>query len=282
MKRKLNFITGLILGVAILLTTGAAASTAIQAVRSSQTIYFNGKQVNWTAYNVADQNYVRLADICEAMGVGLRWDAKTNSVHITTPDDAASAESKAVHSSVVDVIGSGYGQAEASPNPQVGDKITCKDGYVYEIKDLRKYGNSMFASEPTGALPTPTCDWSLLVQPELPDPEARHFTSGGKEYLFVRNLYETRRMQYTLYNAIGANPQTWKNGKPATMANGDPLVRINLSIPDDVNAYSFWPWRSNQITDLFNSCPPGEYSVEAWDLYCDGAFRYTEYYISVK
>ena len=44
---------------------------------------------------------------------------------------------------------------------------------------------------------------------------------------------------------------------------------------------SFWPWRSEQITELFNSCPPGEYSMEAWDVYCDGAFRYTEYYIHV-
>ena len=74
----------------------------------------------------------------------------------------------------------------------------------------------MFASEATAALPSPTCDWSLLPQPDLPAAESRHFTVGGKEYLFMRNLYETRRMQYTLYNAIGNNPQTWVNGKPAT------------------------------------------------------------------
>ena len=41
-------------------------------------------------------------------------------------------------------------------------------------------------------------------------------------------------------------------------------------------------WRSDQIVELFNSCPPGEYAFEAWDVYCDGAFQYTEYYISVK
>lgn len=116
----------------------------------------------------------------------------------------------------------------------------------------------------------------------MPEPEANHFTSGGKEYMFVRNLFETRRMQYTLYNAIGDNPQTWQNGKPVTRADGSPLVTVKLSIPESVAANSFWPWRSDQIVELFNSCPPGEYAFEAWDVYCDGAFQYTEYYISVK
>ncbi len=47
----------------------------------------------------------------------------------------------------------------------------------------------------------------------------------------MRNLFETRRMQYTLYNAIGDNPQTWQNGKPVTRADGSPLVTVKLSIP---------------------------------------------------
>ena len=76
-----------------------------------------------------------------------------------------------------------YSQADRMPEPAVGDKITCSDGYVYEIKELKKYQNSMFAQEETSTLPAPTCDWSLLDQPELPAPEANHFTSGGKEYM---------------------------------------------------------------------------------------------------
>lgn len=67
-----------------------------------------------------------------------------------------------------------------------------------------------------------------------------------------------------------------------TRADGSPLVTVKLSIPESVAANSFWPWRSDQIVELFNSCPPGEYAFEAWDVYCDGAFQYTEYYISVK
>ena len=101
--------------------------------------------------------------------------------------------------------------------PQVGDVIRCNDGTNYSITDVRRWDKNMFASGPVGELPEPTCDWSLMPQPDLPTPEARHYSSNGHEYLFVRNLYETRRMLYTLYNAIGNNSQTWKNGAPVPM-----------------------------------------------------------------
>lgn len=268
MKKRLNFLIGLLLGVTLVTTTGAAAATAIQATLSPHPVRVNGEYVDIQGYLINGNNHYKLRDLGEILGFSVEWDHEAGCVSITTGQATA-------------------GQAEKLPDaeryiPSVGDVISCSDGYPYKITDTSKWNNSMFASEATDALPTPTCDWSLLPQPELPKAEARHFTSGGKEYLFMRNLYETRRMQYTLYNAIGNNPQTWVNGKPATMANGQPLVRINLSIPEDVNAYSFWPWRSEQITELFDSCPPGEYSMEAWDVYCDGAFRYTEYYIHVK
>ena len=224
-------------------------------------------------------NYVKLRDIGEAVGFNVYWDG---AVQIDSDSPYTGAAPQATQNAAAAQPKADYSQAERMPEPKVGDKITCMDGYVYEITDVSKYQNSMFASEETGALPEPTCDWSLLDQPEMPAPEARHFTSGGKEYMFVRNLYETRRMQYTLYNAIGDDPQTWRDGKPVTRADGKPLVTVNLTIPEDVNAYSFWPWRSSQITNLFHSCPPGEYFLEAYDVYCEGAYRYTEYYIYVK
>ena len=267
MKKKLTFFVGLLLGIALVTTTGAAASAVIQATLSNHPVRVNGEYVEIQGYLINGHNHYQLRDLGELLGFDVEWDAKARCVSITTDDAVEKAE---VHTDDTRYI------------PAVGDVITCSDGYRYEIKDVSKWNSSMFASEETAALPSPTCDWSLLPQPDLPAAENRHFTVGGKEYLFMRNLYETRRMQYTLYNAIGNNPQTWVNGKPATMANGQPLVRINLSIPEDVNAYSFWPWRSEQIIELFDSCPPGEYSMESWDVYCDGAFRYTEYYIHVK
>ena len=116
----------------------------------------------------------------------------------------------------------------------------------------------------------------------MPQAEARHFTSGGQDYLFQRNLYETRRMLYTLYNAIGDNPETWQNGQPVKFPSGNDKVKINLTIPADVTPQSFWPWRAEQITELFNSCPPGTYSLEAWNVYKNGVFQYTEYSIYVS
>lgn len=279
MKRIGTFVIGLLVG-GVLFGGSVAYAAGVVAEFSTHRFLVDGQEVKMTAYGINGNNYVMLRDIGQAVGFNVYWDTVNHCVQIESDKPytgVAPAGDSADEQKPED-----YKQADVKPTPNVGDKITCKDGYIYEIKDLSKYNNSMFAAEATDALPSPTCDWSKLDQAELPDPEARHFTAGNKEYMYVRNLYETRRMQYTLYNAIGDNSQTWKNGQPVTMKNGSPLVRINLSIPDDVNAMSFWPWRSDQITELFNSCPPGEYSMEAWDVYCDGAFRYTEYYIHVK
>ena len=164
----------------------------------------------------------------------------------------------------------------------MGDVIRCNDGTDYTIKDVSRWDKNAFSSGPLGELPAATCDWSKLPQPEMPQAEARHFTSGGQDYLFQRNLYETRRMLYTLYNAIGENPETWQNGAPVKFPSGNDKVEINLTIPAEVTPQSFWPWRAEQITELFNSCPPGTYSMEAWDVYKNGVFQYTEYSIYVS
>lgn len=165
--------------------------------------------------------------------------------------------------------------------PQVGDVIRCDDGTNYTITDVSRWDKSMFSSGPIGSLPEPTCDWSLLPQPELPDMEVRRYQNETGDHLRVRNLYETCRMLYTLYNAIGDNPATWENGAPKLNAKGVFPVYINLSIADGLSYQMFWPWREREIIDLFNSVPPGTYSMQAWDVYKDGVFSHTEYQIHV-
>ena len=165
--------------------------------------------------------------------------------------------------------------------PQVGDVIRCDDGTNYTITDVSRWDKSMFASGPIGPLPEPTCDWSLLDQPELPAMEVLHFQNETGDHLRIRNLYETRRMLYTLYNAIGNNPMTWQNDAPVLTSKGNQLVNINLSIPDGVSYQVFWPWRESEIINLFNSVPPGTYSMQAWDIYKDGVYSHTEYQIHV-
>ena len=89
-------------------------------------------------------------------------------------------------------------------------------------------------------------------------------------------------MQYTLYNAIGNNSKTWQNGTPVLRADGTQFVCIELEIPDGVNSQSFWPWKEERLTNLFDSLPSGTYQLEAWDVYKDGIFQRTEYNVNIK
>ena len=166
--------------------------------------------------------------------------------------------------------------------PQTGDVIRCDDGTNYTITDTRLYGNSMFAEGPLPPLPTPTCDWSQFPELELPEAEVRRFYHDDGDTIFIRNLYETRRMQYTLYNAIGSNPQTWQNGTLVLRGDGTPLAQVQLTVDDDVEPSYFWPWKPEQLVNKFNSCPPGFYQVEAWDVFTGGIYLRTEYDVYVK
>lgn len=165
--------------------------------------------------------------------------------------------------------------------PQVGDVIRCDDGTNYTITDVSRWDKNMFASGPVGPLPEPTCDWSLLEQPELPGVEVRHFQNQTGDHLRILNLYETRRMLYTLYNAIGDSPTTWENGAPKLTSKGNQLVHINLGFSEDLAYQMFWPWRESEIIKVFNGIP-GTYSMQAWDVYKDGQFLHTEYQIRIN
>ena len=274
MRRSfLSVLAGMLIGATMLGGGAYAAASGILAERSPHPVTVNGQPVEIEAYLIEGHNYYQLQDLGELLGFDVVWDGATGTVRITTPD-APAAESSA-GTVLLPSDGSRY-------IPQAGDVIRCDDGTNYTITDVSRWDKNMFAAGPVGDLPEPTCDWSLLPQPELPAPEARHYSINGREYLFVRNLYETRRMLYTLYNAIGDNPETWQNGAPVLHPSGNPKVKINLSIADDLNPQVFWPWRESEIVNLFNSCPPGTYSIEAWDVYKDGVFQRTEYNIHVR
>ena len=153
----------------------------------------------------------------------------------------------------------------------MGDVIRCDDGSDYTITDVSRWDASLFASGPIGELPTATCDWSKFLDTELPAPDARHFQNGDTDTLLLRNLYETRRMQYTLYNLIGSDSAAWNNGAP--------YATVKLRIDSDVAVGYFWPWRESEITNLFRSRPISQYAVEAWDVYENGVFQHTRYLI---
>lgn len=166
--------------------------------------------------------------------------------------------------------------------PQVGDVLRCDDGTNYTITDLDRYENSMFASDPTGPLPSPTCDWSQFPTVSLPPLELRRYQRDTGDTLFVRNLYEIQRMQYTLYNAAGNCPELWENGQLRYTSDGTPYFRLQLGIDDYSGVQFFWPWRENQLTQVFYSNPRADFVVDVWDTYKDGKYLYTEYQIQTR
>lgn len=202
MKRIGSFIAGLLVGT-MLFGGSVAYAAGVAAELSSHRFFVDGQEVKMTAYAINGNNYVMLRDIGKAVGFNVHWDSTNGCVQIESDKPYTGTAPAKTQSVAVGAKKADYTQADVMPEPKAGDKIPCSDGYVYEITDVSKYQNSMFATQETDTLPDPTCDWSLLDQPTLPEPEANHFASGGKEYMFVRNLFETRRMQYTLYNAIG-------------------------------------------------------------------------------
>ena len=73
--------------------------------------------------------------------------------------------------------------------------MLCDDGTTYKITDLKLW-------EPPAPLPTPTCDWNQFPELKLPEVQVLRFQSQTGDRLHILNLYETRRMLYTLYNAV--------------------------------------------------------------------------------
>jgi hypothetical protein len=53
-------------------------------IPTESTIYLDGKQVSFTAYNIDGNNYFKLRDIGEAINFGVDWDAATSTVIIDT------------------------------------------------------------------------------------------------------------------------------------------------------------------------------------------------------
>ncbi len=271
-KNLLLMGAGILAGITLTSATHAAASY-LTATRSNCAVYIDGQRTELTAYMINDENYVRLRDIGAKVGFNVYWDGTVQIETDKSYTGVAPEKPKPSGTVTLPADGSQY-------VPKVGDVIPCNDGTLYTIKDVSRWDANMFAEGPLPPLPTPICNWSSFPTVALPAPEARHFAHPDADYLFVRNLYETRRMQYTLMNMAGANPNTSVNGKLRYGSKGTPYVRISLTIPDDVTPWSFWPWRESEIAKPFNGIP-GSYALQAWDVYRNGVYMHTEYQIYV-
>jgi len=221
--------SGVLLGAAV---AGPAASAALTAQQSSQRIYVDGEPVQIEAYSIGGNNYCKLRDVGKAVGFHVSYDALTNTVRINT-NEAYEDETAASGTVKLPTDGSQY-------VPQVGDRILCDDGTEYEIKDVSRWDNNVYQAAKLPPLPAPKCDWSKFPVLTLPEPEVRHYRDQYGDDLFVRNVYEVRRMVCTIYNALGEEPSAWRDGKP--------LATVETIIPPEYEAYTakFWPWRESE------------------------------------
>ena len=280
-RKEIALVTaGILTGIAV---SGPAAQAAasLMANPSSQRFYINEQRINLEAYEIGGSNYVRLRDIGQAVDFGVTYDAAANTVTIhpdmpyemaaTVPAISQPTLSKNTDGSInIPQDGSQY-------VPQAGDVIRCDDGTNYTITDVSRYDKNYFADGPVGPLPTATCDWSQFDQPELPRAEVRRFNNPDGNYIFIRNLYETRRMLYSLYNAMGEDEWIMQSGSPRMRGDGTPWVHIHLTLPDDMISAPFWPWREEAVPNMLHSCPGGDYYLEVWDVFKNGKFLRTEY-----
>ena len=254
--------SGIILGVSI---AAPAAGAALTAQESSQRFVVDGKPVLIEAYSINGSNYAKLRDIGKEVGFAVEYDPMTNTVCIKT-DEPYAEEAPARSSQVVSLPTDGSQYV-----PQVGDAILCDDGTGYEIKNVVRWDTNVFADGPVGPLPTPTCDWSKFPKVALQPPVVKHYCDEHGDDLFVRNVYEVRRMVYTLYNALGDEPDAWRDGKP--------LFKIYTEIPLEYEPYTgvFWPWRADEITKAVHALPNTRYYVDAYDEYHNGVYLCTRY-----
>ena len=279
MKQRITvFVVGMVAG-ALLVPTAHAAVRQLTATPSTQRFYVDGKQTQLEAYAINGNNYVKLRDIGEAVGFNVYWDGKSVQVNSDAPYTGAGPQSQPA-GQIPGQTGRLTYNSDGSINvptdgskyvPKVGDRVRCDDGCIYEIKDVSRYDNNVFADGPVGPLPTPTCDWSAFPEVEVPRAEVRHFAHDDGDSMFIRNIYETRRMQYTIYNALGKEPSAWWDGKPLAS------VQLTIRPEDEDYTHALWPWRSSELEKLVHSRPNSRYYVEAWDYYSKGIFQYVRY-----
>jgi len=256
--------SGVLLGATV---AGPAASAALTAQQSNQKIFVDGEPVQIEAYSIGGNNYCKLRDVGKVVGFHVSYDALTNTVRINTNEACADEVTVSASATVkLPTDGSQY-------IPQVGDLVLCDDGTEYEIKDVSRWDNNVYQTAKLSPLPAPKCDWSAFPSLTLPEPEVRHYHDQYGDDLFVRNIYEVRRMVYTIYNALGKEPSAWRDGKP--------LATVSTVIPPEYEAYTakFWPWNESNLTDLVQSRPNSRYYVDAFDFYHDGTYQYTRYLV---
>ncbi len=74
MKKRMNFIAGVLVGAALFGGGSALAAEQLQVQRSNQKFYLDGEPVNIEAYNINGSNYMRIGDLSQMVGFELSYE----------------------------------------------------------------------------------------------------------------------------------------------------------------------------------------------------------------
>ena len=66
---------------------GAIGSASKQAETSTAVVYKDNAQMDYTGYNIDDNNYYKLRDVCKSFDNGINWDAENQRVDILTDEN---------------------------------------------------------------------------------------------------------------------------------------------------------------------------------------------------
>ena len=143
-KREAIFMgIGILAGLALNGPAAQATTEVLTASPTSQTFYVNGQKVEFEAYSIHDNNFVKLRDIAQAVDFGVTYNAATNSVHID-PDAPYQEEAPSA-------------LTEASVQATIRALRDTYPTNTYYGAFYRSYSNG-----PYGAAPTHCAGWATL------------------------------------------------------------------------------------------------------------------------
>ena len=76
---------GILAGITLSGPAAQAATEVLTASRTNQTFYVNGHKVEFEAYSIHDNNFVKLRDIGEAVGFNVYWDGSAVQIESDKP-----------------------------------------------------------------------------------------------------------------------------------------------------------------------------------------------------
>lgn len=238
-----GFAVGLLCGGVIFGGVGIASGViATPLTESSQKVTLDGQAVSLEGYNINGNNYFKLRDLGKAMDFGVTWNNDSRTVEIDSSTGYVEEQKPTVPGAVSIPTG------DASWCPPVGTVIDLGNGQTMTVTK---------AKDPEPELTVPA-NASSFWQDELPEPKV---TIGTDGFVAIRNLHETRRMQYSLFEVAEPGTKIYlglEGSRP-----GDPSVE--------------WPWHEGMLQAMYLSGPRSKVWVDAYDVYLYGEYQYTEY-----